>query len=110
MNAPHSERRQWPRTDFRVLLHYRSTALHAAETLDISEGGMALVTTEAIPVGAELELFLINKNVRVSGTVRDQVPLDAECYRTGLHFPKPEPELVQLLLAGVGTSVDRDAS
>lgn len=102
------ERRVQPRHPYRTELYYRPSELHVALALELSDGGigLALATDEPLAVGTELELFLINKYVQINGVVKDVTRLPDGNYRVGVSFTKPEPELVQVLLAAESGRLD----
>lgn len=61
---PRGERRQLPRRKARGSARYRfqgrqAGAVQAARLVDLSQGGVALLTREKLPVGARLEVELI---------------------------------------------------
>ncbi|MDD2702422.1 MAG: PilZ domain-containing protein [Candidatus Omnitrophica bacterium] len=74
-----------------------------ATTLDLSEGGMALLTDYNIPVGTSLfikfTLFKVNSDgkvnfygpIMIGGEVRSNIPSDKK-YRLGICFSQMDPQ------------------
>lgn len=91
------ERRRTNRRDYRASLQFRPSAVHSALAIDISELGVSFIAEQAMPPGTELELFLVNRNVQLNGTVRYCDPAAGGGFRIGVDFDKPEPELVEVL-------------
>jgi hypothetical protein len=92
-----TERRNAPRREYRAPIFFRPSALHEANALDISDEGLTFVTDRPLEPGTALELFLVNKNVQLVGTVRDCLPIADGQVRVGVDFDKLEPELVEVL-------------
>ena len=70
-----------------------------AKMLDLSKGGLAMVTDHDIPIATRLSmrftLFRVNKEVmnfsgpvEVTGEVRSNVPLESNAHRLGINFTK----------------------
>ncbi len=70
-----------------------------AKMVDISQGGMAMVTNYDIPIATELSmrftLLKVNKEivnlsgpVEITGEVRSSVPLEKNEHRLGIYFTK----------------------
>lgn len=101
-----TERRRLQREEYAAPLHYRPSALHGATAVDLSQEGMAFETEQALEPGTALELFLINKNVHLNAVVEYAQPLNGGRCRIGVAFEKPEPELVEVLLAAQAVRQD----
>jgi len=70
-----------------------------AKMLDISQGGLAMVTDHDIPISTILSmrftLFRVNKDimnfsgpVEVTGEVRSNIPLERNEHRLGIYFTR----------------------
>jgi hypothetical protein len=97
MTDPTTERRRHPRLEFRTEIHYRPTALHDATARELSVAGITFVTDESLLPGTELDLYLINRNVQFRGIVTHQLAAPDGQFRTGVHFLREEPQLVDVL-------------
>jgi Tfp pilus assembly protein PilZ len=104
MNAAESERRDGPRIDLRLMVHYdvaentveESCALDrqgVAEASDLSAHGLRLEGERDIPVGARLDLVLSDgdeESIRASGLVtwcsERLSPTGKVMFDTGVHF------------------------
>ena len=91
------ERRRVARRDYQAPLFFRPSALRDANAVDISEIGITFITEQEVAVDTDVELFLVNKNVQINGTVRHCEPYNGGRLRVGVAFLKPEPELVEVL-------------
>ena len=91
------DRRHVARREYRAPLLFRPSAVQPGEALDISELGTSFLSGQAVPHGTALEVFLVNRNVQLNGTVRYCHAEPDGRFRIGVDFDKPEPELVEVL-------------
>jgi c-di-GMP-binding flagellar brake protein YcgR len=77
----------------------------AAEAIDLSVGGLALVLPEAIPVGAQAELTIevpgSNIPVTVLGEVVDRIVQKGSDWEVGVRFLEMDPSDARLIEAYV---------
>ena len=70
-----------------------------AKMLDVSQGGLAMITDHDIPISTRLSmrftLFKVNRDVmnfsgpvEVTGEVRSNIPLESNAHRLGINFTK----------------------
>ena len=70
-----------------------------AKMLDVSHGGLAMITDHDIPISTRLSmrftLFKVNRDVmnfsgpvEVTGEVRSNIPLESNAHRLGINFTK----------------------
>lgn len=74
------------------------------ETMDLSEGGMAIITDYDLPLSTPLALefvlydsteeinFRIYRTIKAKGEIRDRVPIEADKYRLGICFTAMEDD------------------
>lgn len=93
------ERRRHVRHAYEGELHYRLTALNRATAIDLSHQGASFCSDEPLDSGQEIELFLINSSVKITGEVRQRQPLADGRYRIGVEFDRAEQELIEVVIA-----------
>ncbi len=93
------ERRRHVRHAFEGELHYRLTALKRATVIDLSHQGASFCSDEPLDSGQEIELFLMNSNVKILGEVRQRQLLADGRYRIGVEFHRAEQELIEVVIA-----------
>ena len=93
------ERRRHVRHAYEGELHYRLTSLNRATAIDLSHQGASFCSDEPLESGQEIELFLINGSVKITGEVRQRQPLADGRYRIGVEFDRAEQELIEVVIA-----------
>ncbi len=114
-NITNKERREFKRLKVNITIVYRvNKPSHIrvligeeeveAVTLDLSQGGMSILTKYDIPVFAVLSIefmiynidefnkFRFYKSIKVIGEVRSNIPGENNDYRIGIVFTKIDPE------------------
>ena len=67
--------------------------------LNISEGGIALVSEYSLHLDTEINLNLLNKNVSVKGIVRGLKKISDNRCRMSIEFKTGEKELLEVIMA-----------
>ncbi len=93
------ERRRHVRHAYEGDLHYRLTSLNRATAIDLSHQGASFCSDEPLESGQEIELFLMNSSVKITGEVRQRQPLADGRYRIGVEFDRAEQELIEVVIA-----------
>ncbi len=99
-------RRAHPRLTVSLMVRGSGRAnREAAEAIDLSVGGLALVLPEAIPVGAQAELTIdvpgSNIPVNVLGEVVDRIVQRGSDWEVGVRFLEMDPSDARLIEAYV---------
>lgn len=113
ISGPSQERRQIPRIRGRYFVRCRLFSPEEmkldlnefeAVTADLSEAGVALITSKDIPVGKNVIVkFSVNnemgntlssyrKVVAFTGTLVHKTPIENNSYRLGIYFGPPDPQ------------------
>ncbi len=93
------ERRRHARHAYEGELHYRLTSLNRGTAIDLSHQGASFCSDEPLDSGQEIELFLMNSNVKIMGEVRQRQLLADGRYRIGVEFHRAEQELIEVIIA-----------
>ena len=91
------ERRLRPRMPYRSEIHWGVESLEAAQSVDLSVGGVGFISTLLPTMGAEVEVAFLERSVAVRGIVRNQRPVEGG-YRVGVQFHAEEREVVEVVL------------
>lgn len=97
-NTPGPERRKYQRFPLEVGIHYKVNLENPATLVNIGQGGAAIHTLEDLHHGNLVQLYLINRNVLVEGTIRSSLELNAGLFRTGIAFDNPQESLVEVMM------------
>ncbi len=92
------ERRKYQRFPLEVGIHYKVTMENPATLVNIGQGGAAIHTQEDLDHGNLVQLYLINRNVLVEGTIRSCLELNEGLFRTGIAFDIPQDSLVEVMM------------
>jgi hypothetical protein len=90
------DRRRYERLPFDGGIHFGTDCLQTATGIDLSLGGVGLLTRDVAPVGNELEVAFLERSVAVRGVVRSVRRVD-DGYRLGIQFLTEEPEVVEVV-------------
>lgn len=70
----------------------------SAQSTDISRHGVGFMGEESVPVGDNIDLILMNRNVVIKGSVRHVTRISEKKYCIGVEFEHDEDDLVSVLL------------
>ena len=92
------ERRKYQRFPLEVGIHYKVNTENPATLVNIGQGGAAIHILEDLNQGNLVQLYLINRNVLVEGTIRSSLELNEGLFRTGFAFNNPQETLLEAMM------------
>jgi hypothetical protein len=108
MESIPDDKRKYPRKSLDVLVNYKKT--HIARSKDISQGGICLISDEALEVGAFLNLvfYLPNKEeIQALGKIKWSKKASETLFESGVEFWQLDDSQTKRIDSYLASEIDR---